>query len=354
MLAKEDTRTCDISNTYSASNNYMSTRNGDRDFQKDRLGMFQSGLSECSTQTGATQEEESSDSSPEARAKAARASAQILYTASLTPIPPTPPQQVSAIIFDWDDTLLPTGFLRDALKIYPMRYTVPTPQGRTAAGRQQSSLPPGFPCAAALEAHAVQVRELLKLARSIGRVAIVTMAERPWVVESAKQYMPGLGFPRLLRELDIPVYYAAEYRRCLQGLPITTSTDSAACKKAAMTDFLRSLRGTMASRGRMNVLSIGDSVAEREAAMHSVAALEKLEPIARRPLCKTVKLVTDPSLKEISAEVNLLSDLLGQMVHKEEGFDLIFDNCANLPATAAAVLCGGTGNRSIMQSRGLY
>lgn len=54
---------------------------------------------------------------------------------------------------------------------------------------------------------------MLLTCRSMAQVAIVTLAERPWVLDSADHFLPGLNLKRLLRDLDIPVYYAVEYRK---------------------------------------------------------------------------------------------------------------------------------------------
>lgn len=92
------------------------------------------------------------------------------------------------VIFDWDDTLLPTTFV-DFLGQLP------------ANGRQFE----------AAEKHAKQVESILRTARSLGRVAIVTMANKKWLVKSAERYLPGLDVEALTEELDIPVVYASEY-----------------------------------------------------------------------------------------------------------------------------------------------
>eukprot|EP00438_Fugacium_kawagutii_P007830 Skav212609 [mRNA] locus=scaffold2176:237237:243843:- [translate_table: standard] len=48
--------------------------------------------------------------------------------------PRRPPPEARVIILDWDDTLLPTSFLRDALKIYPNRYGSQSQRGRKDEG----------------------------------------------------------------------------------------------------------------------------------------------------------------------------------------------------------------------------
>ncbi|OLQ04656.1 hypothetical protein AK812_SmicGene12235 [Symbiodinium microadriaticum] len=266
--------------------------------------------------------------------------------------------EARVIILDWDDTLLPTGFLRDALKIYsncralgvatqfrrpgmmrknaksPARAVVNQPAAASiweiglcdlaqATGPAfclplecvDSTRPTsGFPCMAALEAHANLVRQVLTAARSLGHVAIVTLAERPWVHDSAEHYLPNLNLAQLLRQLDIPVYYAVEYRKPSRH-PIMDTPPSTS-KRLAMEDFLSTVG--LPKGARYNLLSVGDSMAEREAARQATASIAKrasklLNPA---PLCKTVKFQTDPSLKMLSWE------LRGLLIHLKQAVEL--------------------------------
>eukprot|EP00913_Durusdinium_trenchii_P000314 g287.t1 len=89
----------------------------------------------------------------------------------------------TVIVFDWDDTLLPTTAVVD--------------------GELDSKK-------SILEAHAEHVRETLQLAASLGRVAIVTLAARPWLQVSAKRYMPSVDWEHLFHELNIPIVYSRE------------------------------------------------------------------------------------------------------------------------------------------------
>jgi hypothetical protein len=73
------------------------------------------------------------------------------------------------------------------------------------------SLDADFPDADALSAHAHLVGFVLRTARRIARVAIVTNSMSPWVLSSGQRFLPGLDVEALLGELEIPVYYARRH-----------------------------------------------------------------------------------------------------------------------------------------------
>lgn len=129
------------------------------------------------------------------------------------------------IIFDWDDTLFPTSYLLKevAPALRRRRPRLPSADHRGnldgATGGQRRfrkdsdaseatvNLPE--PYHSDLAEHAKVIRFVLRTARSLANVGIVTLAKEPWVVDSGK-YLPGLDLEHLLEELDIPVYYAGD------------------------------------------------------------------------------------------------------------------------------------------------
>merc|ERR1712241_112140 len=118
-----------------------------------------------------------------------------------TPVPDAAGDTV--FIFDWDDTLFPTWFVSEV--VMPC-----LPPG---AAKSDVSLPEDSPFYEALAKHGRTVRSLLTSARAIGRVGLVTLAQRPWVLSSAHRFLPGVDFKQILKDLDIPVIYA---RECLR------------------------------------------------------------------------------------------------------------------------------------------
>merc|ERR1719469_1196035 len=95
-----------------------------------------------------------------------------------------------------------------------------------------------------------------------------------------------------------------------------------------------------------NVMSIGDSIVERDAIKellwnHAEGDLD--------PCCKTVKLMEEPSAEQLGAELLLLGSWLRSMASYSEDFDVTMDDTeetmlqmhptGSLPARSAHTLC---------------
>jgi len=226
------------------------------------------------------------------------------YEAGVEPDASAPLVTSANIIFDWDNTLLPTSFLIDAIEM-----CMPSGGLWRHNGMSSCRLPANFPCFSALQKHEDTVRRMLTNARAVARVAIVTAAARPWVMESADKFLPGLNLASLLQDLDIPVYYANEHSLPLRD---TNTEFSVACKRNAMLEFLE---GCSCGKEFMNVLSIGDSAVEKDAAKAAVRRGPEGDGSAGAcTLCKTVKLMEDPSLKQLGEQLQLLETQLDRLV----------------------------------------
>lgn len=113
----------------------------------------------------------------------------------------------ATIIFDWDDTLFPTSYVTGEV--------LPSISG----GETFPQLPKSSPFYKPLAELAHLVEYVLRAARALARVAIVTLSMSPWVPFSAIRYLPGLDIEELLLELDIPVYYSrGSYDRICQSI----------------------------------------------------------------------------------------------------------------------------------------
>ncbi|CAK9003892.1 unnamed protein product [Durusdinium trenchii] len=219
----------------------------------------------------------------------------------------------TAIIFDWDDTLFPTWFVTEVVN--PCLEDVHCEQ-----------LPLDSPFMECLKSQGHAVEDILRCARACGRVAIVTLAQHPWVVNSAAKYLPGLDLPGLLEELEIPVIYA---RQCLKRYVIQEGTQEGEClwtlaKQTAMTKVLRKLYGR--DQPWMNVLSIGDSTVERAAVMEIMWRNHHEDGSGRVPCCKTIKLMDDPSVEQLHTQLVMLSMWMTQLAQHGNDFDFSLDD----------------------------
>mmetsp|Transcript_19056 Transcript_19056/g.44494 ORF Transcript_19056/g.44494 Transcript_19056/m.44494 type:complete len:463 (-) Transcript_19056:23-1411(-) len=231
----------------------------------------------------------------------------------------------TVILFDWDDTLFPTTFMR--FEVRPKQ-----PEG------QQNEPPPvDSPEYEALAQHAELLHDVLTCARSIGQVAIITLSTRPWVLTSAERYLPDFDLPKLLEELDIPIYYAFEHlskenrarAQFEEGVDVL-----AECKRHAMLRCLRKYyQGT---RTRPHVISIGDSTAEQTAVKEVLWSWDDFSSLSSTvaPLCKTVKFIDEPSIDQLGAEMELLIAWLPRMAAFSKDFDFSMDDEDGLQGSA--------------------
>lgn len=177
------------------------------------------------------------------------------------------------ILIDFDDTLCPSS--------HKLRHP-----------GSKAGVDPG------LAKHEAVVINLLHVAASIGQVQIVTMAKESWVHECITDLMPSLW--TTLSELKIPIVSAR-------------TNMSSHLMREAMADervpaqFLKTkvFNRIVRSGGWSNILSIGDSEAERLALQDIVFRHSKKDC-----LCKTVLLEAEPELAVLTAEVQFVSLLL--------------------------------------------
>jgi len=179
----------------------------------------------------------------------------------------------TAIVFDWDDTLLCTSALR------------------LAGGR------PNREYLLKLEQAATRV---LQTAMTLGETIIVTNGIASWVQNSAAQYLPGL-LP-LLKDLTV-VSARALYED-------TYPNDPFAWKRAAFELLLTKERQWPADLG-LNLVSIGDQQPELDAA-HHVSRL-----LGGPSIVKTVKFKEAPSTPELLGELDRADRALRRIVQSE-------------------------------------
>lgn len=206
----------------------------------------------------------------------------------------------AVIIFDWDDTLMPTTFIKRNLWLNVI----------ADEKWREASVDPSSPFYEMLAEHAQIVERMIRSAREVARVAIVTLATRAWVTISSQVFLPGVNLEALLTELDIEVYSAdpnSKYCRLREALGQDVCKSA---KRAAMHQCLKKLYAN--TNARWNVVSIGDSTAEKQAIKECLKYCAATA--TQQPLCKTVKLRPNMTVAELGQELERLRPTLQKLV----------------------------------------
>eukprot|EP00811_Abedinium_folium_P001152 NODE_11054_length_1311_cov_3.856419.p1 GENE.NODE_11054_length_1311_cov_3.856419~~NODE_11054_length_1311_cov_3.856419.p1 ORF type:complete len:289 (+),score=58.87 NODE_11054_length_1311_cov_3.856419:57-869(+) len=206
------------------------------------------------------------------------------------------------IIFDWDDTICPSSWLR-----FSANETRFTSEGR-----------------AGMSVLSYRARALLQLAESLGKVVFVTNARRPWVEHSCGDILPGLRqhmkrLPVLYAiELvpPIPVEMFSDVGRDARDELLTTS--KARAMEGALTEFY----SRYPNQSWKNVVSIGDAYFEHDAVKQVVSGRPLKDDPTRRCRCKTIKLLEGPTLNAMVLELTLVERLLLGIIQHDENVDI--------------------------------
>lgn len=183
-----------------------------------------------------------------------------------------------------------------------------------------------------LESHAKLCEKVLRAARAIGHVSIVTLSKNSWVTKSAERYLPGVDFPALFTELDITVHYAQDEEKICPGY--IAAENWTGLKKSSMQGCVESwkAKGVLAVASRASVISIGDSDAEQKALKALLSS-----PAHGRPLCKTVKFMDEPTLNDLREELEEMPALLERLALGKKDFDLTINTPSELAPRARAL-----------------
>jgi len=173
------------------------------------------------------------------------------------------------IIFDWDDTLLCSSAIN--------------------AGKCDTNL---------LYQLETVVGSVLELAMGLGETMIVTNGKSSWVENSAKRFLPGL-MP-ILDGLTI-MSARARYERSFPGDPLSWKCE-------AFQDIMRG-RGVKEPNESVNLVVLGDSVAEMSAAQYVA------ETLGHPSLVKTVKFREAPSIRQLLGQLRSVAKELQSIVH---------------------------------------
>ena len=177
----------------------------------------------------------------------------------------------SLIIFDWDDTLLPTSFL--------------TPKGTFSEDIQLSS----SDCKK-MQQIANYVYDILKESIEKGDVYIITNAGINWVQFSANLFYPNIS--ELLKKIKI-ISARGEYEKSFPG-------NLRQWKIQAFLNLLKNVDNKLVT----NIICIGDSLFEMEAG-------RILASNFKEAFIKTIKFREAPKLDELLKQLKLVEQQLG-------------------------------------------
>eukprot|EP00401_Gymnodinium_catenatum_P053106 CAMPEP_0117531952 /NCGR_PEP_ID=MMETSP0784-20121206/39120_1 /TAXON_ID=39447 /ORGANISM="" /LENGTH=384 /DNA_ID=CAMNT_0005328335 /DNA_START=85 /DNA_END=1239 /DNA_ORIENTATION=+ len=194
------------------------------------------------------------------------------------------------LIFDWDDTVLPSTWVHS--------------QGLRLDEESQ----PNLWQREQLDGVARAATETLTVAMQLGTVVLVTNAERGWIELSCRKFMPSLC--PVIESLKL-----LSARSTYESPELQSPLD---WKLLAFNREVREFYGhdrAEEARVRKNVVSLGDSVHEREALLQVTAAL---------PNCrsKSLKFVERPDISEICKQHALVTSCFEQIVHCDGNLDL--------------------------------
>jgi len=194
------------------------------------------------------------------------------------------------LIFDWDDTVLPSSWVQG--------------QGLRLDAESQVSEWQREQLAEVAQA----AGETLRIAKQLGTVVIVTNAERGWIELSCQKFMPTL-YPSLesLKLLSARTTY--------ESPELASPLDWKLCAFDAEIRQVFGAEVIVKPERRKNVLSFGDSVHEREALLRTTAKL---------PNCrsKSLKFVERPDIGQICKQHSLVTSCFDHIVHHDGNLDL--------------------------------
>lgn len=250
------------------------------------------------------------------------------------------PEQ-TILIFDWDDTLCPSTWLKENRLIF----------SRPSPSQERYQKP--------LRELQEKVSVLLSAASKLGKVIIVTNAQSPWIEHSCKNFMPDI-WPLIS---SIPMIYARsiyETQHCepIQRGPAVrfgASTapgsrlvaapgmytpkgpkklfparlakqpmqiDPQAWKEVAFEQEISGFYSQYKHQSWKNIVSIGDAVFERDAVRKVVFLRPSVKKQCRT---KTVKLLDDPTVEELICQVALVTNMLSVAVQHDGNLDVEID-----------------------------
>ncbi len=199
-------------------------------------------------------------------------------------------EPIHKIIFvsDWDDTLLPSTYLR------LQNYTLMTERAQMDITTRQQ-----------LEYLDLMNVKLLTLARSFGQVYILTNSEHGWVSLSAKKFL--LQTWEVIKNLTI-ISGRSQFEVIYPENPYQW-------KYLGFVQILsQSLNNTQISN-QISMISLGDDQFERQALFESTRNIKTLHP-------KSILFVRNPTIEHLTAQHELIIICLNDVINQRQRVDV--------------------------------
>mmetsp|Transcript_21598 Transcript_21598/g.34418 ORF Transcript_21598/g.34418 Transcript_21598/m.34418 type:complete len:292 (+) Transcript_21598:77-952(+) len=196
----------------------------------------------------------------------------------------------TVLIFDWDDTILPSAWVQSqGLRL--------DEESKVSESQR-----------AELSKAASAASETLRAAKQHGTVVFVTNAERGWIELSCQKFLPTL----------YPVLENVKLLSARTTYETPTLSNPQEWKLRAFDSEIKRIYGEekmLEPERRKNVLSLGDSMHEREALHRATRNI---------PNCrsKSLKFCERPDISQICKQHNLVLGQFERIVHHDENLDL--------------------------------
>jgi hypothetical protein len=245
----------------------------------------------------------------------------------------------TTLVLDWDDTIFPTTWIRNDCSV---NWKLPL-SAQLEPGHRMNLIN------GLLAKLLTRARDFFHEATMHANIFIVTLARRPWVEMSMANFLPELA--SIIEMLDLKVIYAQEYVDASDseyGNEEFLSSDEVCAfwtrvKARAIASELEDFH-TQNDASWKNVISVGDSDFERYGTITagedymrremdggtlrvagSTAEGVSKDGHLKRLRMKTVKLLGEPTVEELTAELTLLKRWLPYVVRRDSGFDIEID-----------------------------
>jgi len=248
------------------------------------------------------------------------------------------PQQ-TIIILDWDDTLFPTTYVRDDLRL---SWDRPLDKQRLSDSLKSEVRDRLLRCSSHAE-------NLLRQATQYAHVVLVTLAKRPWVTQSCANFYQRVG--KLIEQLNVPIVYAQEgaevdYNKQAMASSEEVERQWSMIKGKAIAAQVQQFYSQYEGQSWKNIISVGDSNFERLGtfgaaeeymkdhgligqSQHDVLVNNKghIEDITDseghlfRVRTKSFRMIDQPTVEELTTQLKLMRRWLPQLVCMDDGCD---------------------------------